>query len=67
MSHAAEGSHESSAWLAAKEAVRSYSKDPSETNAEIVKQAWRRVRQVTRSAVERRMATELEEARRQYE
>lgn len=67
MSHPAVSSHERSVWLAAKEAVRSYSKDPSDTNAEIVKQAWHRVRRATKSAVERRMATELEDARRQYD
>ncbi|MCG8440644.1 MAG: hypothetical protein MI723_02440, partial [Caulobacterales bacterium] len=34
------------AWLAVRLAVRRYARDPSETNAELVELAWRRLRQL---------------------
>ncbi len=35
------------AWSDAKEAVRSYSRNPSESNADLVREAWLRVRRST--------------------
>ena len=40
----------SDALAAAKRAVRSYARDPSETNQDQVSQAWRRVRDLASSA-----------------
>lgn len=48
------------AWSAAKLAVRCYARDPSDTNAGQVRQAWLKVRHATTTAVDRRIERQLE-------
>ena len=43
------------AWMAAKLAVRSYAREPSDSNAGKVKVAWRRVRNIAAKAVDDRL------------
>ena len=47
------------AWAAVKLAVRSYSRDPSDSNARTVSRAWMKIRSLIGGAVERRIAMEL--------
>lgn len=47
------------AWMAAKLAVRSYAREPSDINAGKVKVAWRRVREVVSKAVDQRLEIEM--------
>ena len=46
------------AWSDAKLAVRSYAHDPSDANAGRVNQAWRKVRRVMSTTIDRRMRHE---------
>jgi len=52
------------AWMAAKLAVRSYAREPSDSNAGKVKVAWRRVRNIVAKAVDNRLDHEMSELRR---
>jgi len=54
------------AWSSAKLAVRSYARDPSDSNARNVSRAWRKVRDLVGGAVERRIALELDAMGRRY-
>lgn len=54
------------AWSSAKLAVRSYARDPSDSNARNVNRAWRKIRDLVSSAVERRIALELDAMGRRY-
>lgn len=47
------------AWAAVKLAVRSYSRVPSDSNAQTVTRAWMKIRSLVGGAVERRIAMEL--------
>ena len=48
-----------SAWSAAKLAVRSYARDPSEVNAGQVRRAWLKVRRVTATAIDQRIEHQM--------
>jgi hypothetical protein len=52
------------AWSAAKLAVRSYARDPSDTNAGRVRTAWLRIRQAVTRTVDQRIHMELLELER---
>ena len=54
------------AWSKAKLAVRSYAKDPSDSNARNVSRAWRKIRDLVGDAVNRRIALELDAMGRRY-
>ncbi len=49
-----------SAWSAAKLAVRSYARDPSDANARQVRRAWLKVRRATTTAIDQRIDRQLE-------
>ena len=51
---------------AAKSAVRSYSRDPSDGNATKVQEAWQRVRRLASDAVEQRMQLERAQLGRRF-
>ena len=48
------------AWSAAKLAVRCYARDPSDTNAGQVRQAWLKVRHATATAIDKRIERQME-------
>ena len=52
------------AWSAAKLAVRSYAKDPTDSNADKVTNAWRDVRAASTRTIDRRTDIELVEPKR---
>lgn len=54
------------AWSSAKLAVRSYARDPSDSNARDVNRAWRKIRTLVGDAVQRRIALELDAMGRRY-
>jgi hypothetical protein len=56
----AEGEEREEAWNAAKLAVRAYARNPSDTNANNVKAAWHKVRDLDANRTRRWMATRLE-------
>lgn len=52
------------AWSAAKLAVRSYARDPTDSNADKVTNAWRDVRATSTRTIDRRTDIELVEPKR---